>query len=39
MIYERISKALPDFVGKLEEQQVRYVRLLPDGEDPDSAIG
>lgn len=39
MIYERISKALPDFVEKLEEKQVRYTRILPDGDDPQSAIG
>ena len=39
MIYERISKALPDFVAKLEEKQVRYTRILPDGDDPQSAIG
>lgn len=39
MIYERISKALPDFVRKLEEKQVRYIRVLPDGDDPESAIG
>jgi hypothetical protein len=39
MIYDRISKVLPDFVRKLEEKQVRYVRVLPDGDDPESAIG
>lgn len=39
MIYERISKALPDFVAKLEEKRVRYTRILPDGDDPQSAIG
>jgi hypothetical protein len=39
MIYERIREALPDFVRKLEEKQVRYFRVLPDGDDPESAIG
>jgi hypothetical protein len=39
MIYERISKTLPEFVRKLEEKQVRYTRVLPDGDDPQSAIG
>lgn len=39
MIYDRISQALPEFVQKLEEKQVRYTRILPDGDDPQSAIG
>ena len=39
MVYNRISKVLPDFTQKLEEKQVRYTRVLPDGDDPQSAIG
>jgi alpha-ketoglutarate-dependent taurine dioxygenase len=39
MIYDRISAELPDFVRKLEEKQVRYTRILPNGDDPNSAIG
>ena len=39
MVYSRIKKALPDFVEKLEEKHVRYTRILPDGDDPQSAIG
>ena len=39
MIYERIRDALPDFVKELEEKQVRYTRILPNGDDPNSAIG
>lgn len=39
MIYERIRDTLPDFVEKLETKQVRYTRILPDGDDPNSAIG
>jgi alpha-ketoglutarate-dependent taurine dioxygenase len=39
MVYNRIREALPDFVRKLEEKQVRYTRVLPDGDDPQSAIG
>jgi hypothetical protein len=39
MIYERIRNALPAFVQKLEDKQVRYTRILPNGDDPNSAIG
>jgi alpha-ketoglutarate-dependent taurine dioxygenase len=39
MVYNRIKQALPNFVRKLEEKQVRYTRVLPDGDDPQSAIG
>lgn len=39
MIYERVREALSDFVQKLEEKQVRYTRILPNGDDPTSAIG
>ncbi|CAF3545309.1 unnamed protein product [Rotaria sp. Silwood1] len=39
MVYNRINNALPDFVRKLEEKQIRYTRILPDGDDPQSAIG
>lgn len=39
MIYNRICQALPDFVQKLKEKQIRYTRILPDGDDPQSPIG
>ncbi|CAF1211162.1 unnamed protein product [Rotaria sordida] len=39
MVYSRINNALPDYVRKLEEKQTRYIRILPDGDDPQSAIG
>jgi alpha-ketoglutarate-dependent taurine dioxygenase len=39
MVYNRIREALPDFLQKLEEKQVRYTRILPDGDDPQSPIG
>ena len=39
MVYNRIQQALPEFVRKLEEKKVRYTRILPDGDDPQSAIG
>ncbi|CAF4036841.1 unnamed protein product [Rotaria sp. Silwood2] len=39
MVYNRINNALPYFVRKLEEKQIRYTRILPDGDDPQSAIG
>lgn len=39
MVYNRISKAVPDFVRKLEEKQVRYIRVLPNGDDLQSPIG
>lgn len=39
LVYKRILTALPDFVRKLEEKKVRYTRILPDGDDPKSAIG
>ncbi|CAF3514720.1 unnamed protein product [Rotaria socialis] len=39
MIYNRISEALPEFVQKLEEKKIRYTRVLPNGDDPQSAIG
>nr|KAG5689028.1 hypothetical protein BaRGS_030679 [Batillaria attramentaria] len=29
----------PDFVHKLEQEGVRYTRVLPDGDDPTSPIG
>lgn len=29
----------PDFVKKLEELGVTYTRVMPDGDDPTSAIG
>ncbi|CAF1016960.1 unnamed protein product [Adineta ricciae] len=39
MVYNRISQALPSFVQQLEAKQVRYTRILPNGDDPQSAIG
>ena len=39
MVYNRISQALPTFVQQLEAKQVRYARILPNGDDPQSAIG
>jgi hypothetical protein len=29
----------PEFVKKLEEEGVRYTRVMPDGDDNSSAIG
>ncbi|CAF1019003.1 unnamed protein product [Adineta ricciae] len=39
MVYNRISQALPSFVQQLEAKQVRYARILPNGDDPQSPIG
>lgn len=39
LVYERIKQEFPDFVRELEEKNVRYVRVLPENDDPSSAIG
>ena len=39
MVYERIQQALPEFVDALEKKQVRYTRVLPNGDDATSPIG
>ncbi|KAI3397828.1 hypothetical protein diail_10361 [Diaporthe ilicicola] len=39
LVYERIRGEFPDFVSELEEKGVRYVRVLPEVDDPSSAIG
>lgn len=39
LIYEKIKKSCPKFVERLEEQGVRYSRVLPNGDDQTSAIG
>lgn len=38
-IYRRMLDAAPDFVEALRTKGVRYTRVLPDGDDPSSAIG
>lgn len=39
LVYERIKGEFPDFVRELEEKGVKYVRILPEDDDPSSAIG
>lgn len=39
LVYERIKDEFPEFVAELEEKGVRYVRFLPEEDDPSSAIG
>lgn len=39
LVYERIKAEFPEFVRELEEKGVRYVRVLPEEDDPSSAIG
>lgn len=39
LVYERIKEEFPGFVRELEEKGVRYVRILPEDDDPSSAIG
>lgn len=39
VVYERIKQEEPEFVDKLSKLGVRYTRILPDGDDPSSAIG
>jgi alpha-ketoglutarate-dependent taurine dioxygenase len=37
-IYARVKVAHPDFMDKLERLGVRYVRVLPEYDDPTSAV-
>ncbi|KAK7471590.1 hypothetical protein BaRGS_00035753 [Batillaria attramentaria] len=39
VVYRRMQERHPDFVHKLEQEGVRYTRVLPDGDDPTSPIG
>ncbi|CAF4354788.1 unnamed protein product [Rotaria sp. Silwood2] len=39
LIYEKMKEKCPQFVDKLEQQGVRYSRVLPNGDDQTSAIG
>lgn len=39
LVYERIRAEFPQFVQELEQKGVRYVRVLPEQDDPSSAIG
>lgn len=39
LVYERVRAELPAFVADLEAKGVRYVRVLPEDDDPSSAIG
>lgn len=39
LVYERVKRQFPEFVRELDEKGVRYVRILPEEDDPSSAIG
>lgn len=39
LVYKRMRELHPQFVDRLETEGVRYTRVLPDGDDPSSAIG
>ncbi|POS80002.1 taurine catabolism dioxygenase TauD [Diaporthe helianthi] len=39
LVYERIRGEFPQFVSELDQKGVKYVRVLPEAEDPSSAIG
>lgn len=39
LVYERVRSRFPEFVRELEDKGVRYVRVLPEHDDPSSAIG
>ncbi|KAG8166559.1 hypothetical protein KVR01_002248 [Diaporthe batatas] len=39
LVFERIRRELPQFVSELEQKGVKYVRVLPEADDPSSAIG
>jgi hypothetical protein len=39
VLYEEVLKQLPEFTAKLEAKGVKYTRVLPNGDDPTSAIG
>lgn len=38
-VYENMLQQRPDFVERFRAEGVRYIRILPDGDDPTSAIG
>ena len=39
VIYEQMLEREPEFVQRLEKDGVRYIRVLPESDDPTSAIG
>ena len=39
MVYQRMQDRAPDLVRRLEDEGVRYIRTLPDEDDPNSPIG
>lgn len=39
LVYERMMHAHPELVRTLEQKGVKYVRVLPEDDDPSSAIG
>lgn len=39
MIYQKMLESHPEFVARLEKEGVRYIRVLPHGDDPKSPIG
>lgn len=39
LVYRKMLEKEPEFVKNLEEKGVRYLRVLPDGDDNESAIG
>lgn len=38
-VYERTRGEFPQFVSELEQKGVKYIRVLPEADDPSSAIG
>ena len=38
-VYRRVKEAEPEFIDAIENQGVRYVRVIPEFDDPTSAIG
>ena len=38
-VYKRFQAINPEFAQKVEDQGVRYIRVMPDEDDPTSAIG
>lgn len=39
IVIRKMLEKKPDFVKKLQEFGVKYTRVMPDGDDPSSAIG
>lgn len=39
VIYQEMQKRRPEFVKRLEEEGVRYIRVMPENDDPNSPIG